>query len=230
MQKLVIYGTGPVAKFVLNTIYEINYPEFSDWEVIGFLEENKNVRNKTFCALPILGDHTWVKSNEEISVVVSLSDLNLKEEYVKKMVFLNPEINFPAIIHPSAWVSEGAEIGIGSIVYPGVCIDTDTTIGRFNFLDKNCTVGYNCITKDFITFSSGVHIGNTNTIERNCFWGTGSMSAESIRVQQNTIVTPGALVSNDLLQNQITKEIKENYGIISCFQFSILSRIPSIVL
>lgn len=108
----------------------------------------------------------------------------------------HPDAPYITVVHPRATVSPLAELGTGSIILPGACVDPEARIGAHVVLNKLCSIGHNCTIDDFAQLAplvgSGGHLG------AGCFVGMGASVLPGVRIGQNAVVGAGAVVAHDV--------------------------------
>ncbi len=104
----------------------------------------------------------------------------------------------PVIVHPSAVVSAGAELGAGTFVGPGAVIAPGCRIGRNVIVNTRASADHDCRLGDFVhlapgaTLSGGVEIGAKTHI------GTGSAVIEYLTIGGDAIIGAGSVVVTDI--------------------------------
>ena len=104
----------------------------------------------------------------------------------------------PVLIHPMAWVSPSATIGLGSVVFAQAAVQSQAFIGKGAILNTGCSIDHNVHLSDGVHISpgarlaGGVHVGS-------CSWiGIGSCVVQQVRIGADVTVGAGAAVVHDL--------------------------------
>lgn len=103
-----------------------------------------------------------------------------------------------SLVHPSAVVSAGAEIGRGVVIAPGAIVNVGASIGDAAIIntgarvDHDCKVGAGCHIAPGATLSGSVEVG-----ER-AWLGTGCAVRQGIAIGTDVMVGVGAAVVFDL--------------------------------
>jgi sugar O-acyltransferase (sialic acid O-acetyltransferase NeuD family) len=194
MSKLLILGAGGHGKVVLD-VAKIT----GKWDLISFLDD-KDVLNEVM-GLHIIGKLEDYKSfkSEYNYAFVAIGNNGLRIKYLEK---LNKEgFILPKIIHPFSSLSKNVEIGKGTIIMPGVVINTCVKIGKGCILNTNCSIDHDCILGNAVHLSPGVSIGGTVIIGEKVWVGIGSSISNNIVIGNNSIVAAGAVVIKDVPEN-----------------------------
>jgi sugar O-acyltransferase (sialic acid O-acetyltransferase NeuD family) len=197
-KEFIIYGAGSVGKLAIQIVNDLNQVNDYQIEIKAIIDDDKTKINTSFCGYKVFGPDFFKSVSEFECVIISLSNNDLREKISKKLKKKFPNLKFPTIIHPNAWIGENVLIGEGSIVYPGVCIDPDVKLGTFNVVNKSVTIGHDTVIKDFVTLSPGVNIGGFNNIGKGSFIGIGASSLQFIKIGKNSTIGAGAVIIKDV--------------------------------
>ena len=148
MKDIVIIGAGGVGRETAWIIEQINMKK-PTWNIIGFVDDNKEIWNGEINGYKVLGN------------LSCLNDLENKFE-------------FATIIHPDAYLNRTIEIGRGSIVYPGVIMTTNISIGNHVIVSPKCGIGHDSVIKDYVSLLWNVNISGFDVIEEGVLIGSGA--------------------------------------------------------
>ena len=198
--KVVILGAGGFARETLWIFREAN-EEKNEWEVLGFIDENRENHGKIICNLPILGGFEWFDNNNwnDLYIINSIGTPRTKKEVLDKAI--KRKLKFCSIIHPSVRMSQYIEIGKGTIITSGNILTTQIKIGNHVILNLDCTVGHDSIIEDYSTIAPGVHISGNVHIEEGVDIGTGAVIIQGITIGAWSIIGAGAAVISDIPSN-----------------------------
>ena len=106
----------------------------------------------------------------------------------KGWVALHPDEPSPVIIHPSAWVSQEALIGDGTVIMPGAVVRGSAKIGKHVIVNSGAVVEHDCVLEDFVHIAPGAHLcGNVHV-------GEGTLVGVGVGIAPNTTIPPWSLV------------------------------------
>ena len=130
MKDIIIIGAGGVGREVAFTIEEIN-KKMPTWNILGFVDDNKEIHGKVINGYSVLGDLSYLDNyddkEEKPKVIIAIANYNIKKNIVIK---INNKFSFATIIHPEVSIHNTVTIGNGSIIYKGVIMTTNITIGN----------------------------------------------------------------------------------------------------
>lgn len=181
MKDLVIIGAGNVGGFlVLNQdLFKTNY------NIIGFLDDDPAKLHKKFWNIPVLGTVRDIKKFEAYSIAIGISNPRIKKELVKK---IDSTFNFPSFISKNAWISNKVTIGKGVIIYPGVSVNHESVIEDFVIINMNCAIGHDVTIQKNSSLAPGVNLGGFTYIEPNVDIGIGAATLQKIRIGEGAII------------------------------------------
>lgn len=190
IQKLIIVGAGSVGKFIAYNITDFN----QKFEIVGFLDDDKEKQNKFIAGYPVLGEVDLLQeySGKGFAVVLGIAFPKIKKVLFEKFKFL--EFDYPNFISKNAWLSNDVNIGKGCILYPGVSINYETRIDDFAVINMNCAIGHNCVLEDYVSLSPGVNLGGCTVLREGVDMGIGSVTKQFIEIGEKTIIGAGAVV------------------------------------
>ncbi len=148
---------------------------------------------------PYLGDDAWAKDHLDparTAFVVGVGTAKLREEIANQYECMG----FSAIgmIHPTAQVGLGSQIGAGTIICPGSILAIDVTLGRHILCNLQVGIGHDTVIGDYSVLSPGVHLSGNTHIGLACELGTGACTIPGVRIGPRSVIGAGAVVTRDL--------------------------------
>lgn len=196
MKKLIIiggYGNGTV---VQSTVEDINKVK-PGWEILGFLNDHEQ---QPINGKPVLGpiDETTVNKylkDDDVEFFYSLISLKLNFNFLHKLHDLNIPIDrFATIIHPTAVVSEFAQLGKGVAIQPFVSVGPNVRIGNFVQIFAQSLIGHNAVLDDYAYVANNACIGASVHLEEGAYLGTNATTLENIVLGKWSVTGIGAVV------------------------------------
>jgi sugar O-acyltransferase (sialic acid O-acetyltransferase NeuD family) len=197
MKDIVIIGAGGFGREVAWLIEDINKVN-TEWNILGFVDDNKEIHGTEMNGYEILGDIEWLKS-QEFNVVCAIGDPITKKRTIEKLKDTNN--TFPILIHPSVIYSDRVSFGEGSIICAANIITTDIKIGNHVIINLDCTIGHDAILGDYTTVLPSVNVSGFVVTDESVSIGTGSAIIQGVKIGENTVVGAGSVVVKDLPDN-----------------------------
>lgn len=197
MRDIVIIGSGGVGKETACIIEEINKVK-ATYNILGFIDDNNSLWGKEINGYMVLGGNEYLKKNygEETYVIVAIANYKIKRNIVQE---LKGKYKFPTLIHPDVIEpSHTTKIGVGSIIYPGVIMTTNISIGNHVIISPKCGIGHDSIIKDYVSLLWNVNISGYDVIEEGVLVGSGATIIQNKRIGQGSTIGAGAVVIADI--------------------------------
>jgi sugar O-acyltransferase (sialic acid O-acetyltransferase NeuD family) len=102
------------------------------------------------------------------------------------------------LIHPSALVGCGSEIGDGTCLAPASIVTAKTRIGRHAILNVKASISHDCTVGDFANINPGATICGWVSIGEGAYVGAGAVIKDRINVGRWSVIGAGAVVVCDV--------------------------------
>lgn len=102
------------------------------------------------------------------------------------------------LVHPSAHVGSGSDLGLGSVLAQGAVVTTNVAIGRHSHIGVASTISHDCKIGDFVTVCPGVNITGSVRIGDDVFVGAGATILPGIVVGAGAVIGAGSTVTKDV--------------------------------
>lgn len=191
-QPLLVIGAGNVGGYLAWNLEGFGLP----YEVQGFLDDDPAKEGITLFGKPVLGPVEAIREFSGTPVVVGIAAPDVRRRIVEVVSAYTDR--FPSIIAPTAWISEGVQIGRGVILYPGVTINYESAIGDFCILNMNCAIGHNCTIEAFSTLAPGVNFAGFTYAEAGVEVGIGASTRQRVRLRSGSVVGGQSMVIADV--------------------------------
>ena len=189
MTRLVIIGAGGHGKVIADTANATN-----QWSEIVFLDDRYVSGLSKVAQWSIIGkSHDYsLLLNVNDQVLVGIGDNLTREKLVKQLLEYN--CNIPYLIHPTAYVSPTASIGIGTVIFAQAAVNVDVSIGKACIINTAASIDHDCILNDFCHISPGSHLAGGTKIGTRSWMGVGSVTKQLVEIGHDCIVGAGAAV------------------------------------
>jgi len=194
MKKLIIIGVGGFGREVAWLVERINnvVPE---WDLIGFIDDNKDFHGTDVNGYQVLGDSEWLRNqSEDIFAVCAVGSSKVRKKIINKL----GNQKYATLIDPSVQLSNLVEIGEGSIICAGTIITVNVTLGSHVIINLDCTIGHNAVINSFTTLYPSVNISGDTILAECVEMGTGSQIIQGLKIERATVVGAGSTVVKNL--------------------------------
>lgn len=200
MKKLIIiggYGNGTV---VQSTVEDINKVT-PTWEIIGFLNdrETNHINGK-----PVLGPITEevvekYLEDPDTYFFYTLISVKLNFKFLSKLHDLKiPTERFATIVHPTAVVSQFAQLGHGVCIQPLVSVGPNVKVGNHVQIFAQSLLGHNATLEDYTYVANNACIGASVHLHEGAYLGTNATTLEGVQLGPWSLVGIGAVVLKDV--------------------------------
>lgn len=202
IRRIIIIGAGGVGKGVYHIIEDINKVK-ETWEIVGFIDENEKLQGVTIIGIPILGTIDILSDPKyaECCFVFAIGDPEVKEKLIEKVIKYFPTLTCPTLIHPTAVISDEAEIGYGAVINALSVIEPVAKIGNYALVYYGCTIGHDSVIEDYSTLLPQCTVSGNVILRKGCNIGSNSTIIQGVEIGEQTIVGAGAVVTKSLPAN-----------------------------
>ena len=197
MNSVVIVGAGGFGREVLEIFKDHNRVS-KTWNILGFIDENKELHGKMVNGYPVLGGLDWLRkhNSNDLGCVCAIGACETRKRVVEKLEEVG--INFCNAIHPSVIMSEFVELGQDVIICAGSILTVNISIGNHVHIDTNCTVAHDAVIGDYCRLNPGVRINGENHLGEGVYVGTGGTFIQKVSVGNWATIGAGAVVIDDI--------------------------------
>jgi len=200
MKDLFIFGAGGFAREVAWLVETINQKKIK-WNILGFLDENKNNHGKSLNGYDVVGGIDFLKNySENVGVVLAIGNPKSKKTVYDKIINIK-KIFFPNLIHPDVSIHNTNKLGEGNIICKGTILTININIGDHVIINLDSTVGHDAIINSFSTVLPSVNISGGVKIKEGVMLGTNSAIIQNKTIGNWTKIGAGAIVAKDIPAN-----------------------------
>lgn len=191
MKSLLILGAGGHGKVCADAAIKMGA-----WKEIAFIDDNK-------CGDLVMGLNIVGKSDDLMRLLPDFKDafvaIGNNEIRLARMSELKRiGYNLATIIHPSAVVGIGVQIGEGSILMAGAIVNSTTKIGIGCIINTGATVDHDCDLNDGVHISPGAHVAGDVSIGEKTWIGIGASICNRLKICDGCMVGASAAVIDDI--------------------------------
>lgn len=193
----VIIGCGGFGREVAEIAKTI-VKEKMDFNLIGFIDDNKEFHGKIINNVPVLGNLEWIKDSYDgdgLLFACAVGEPPIKRKVVERALKLGYIPH--SLIHPSVPVGFDVAVGAGTIICPGSVITTNITIGNHVIINQICSIGHDVIIDDFVTINPLSAISGGVHLKEGVFIGTGASVLQYLEIGEWSVIGAGASVTRN---------------------------------
>ena len=179
-----LYGASGHAKVIIDMLENQEIP------VEGLFDDNHMI--KELLGYKCVGYLKGMSLNNEI--IISIGDNIIRKKIVEKLV----TENFGVVKDISSRISKRAVIGKGTVIMPGVSINSSCSIGEHNIINTNSSIDHDCRLGDFVHISPGTIIAGGVSINEGTHVGIAACILPNIKIGKWCIIGAGAVINRDV--------------------------------
>jgi sugar O-acyltransferase (sialic acid O-acetyltransferase NeuD family) len=194
IQDIAIYGGGGFGREIALLIQQIN-KHHHQWNIIGFFDDGEKVA-KEIDGWPVLGGLQQAnKYASSLAIVIAIADPFVRFQLSQKLI--NPQLDFPILIHPTCNVGDEKRnnIGKGVILTANVVLTTGILIQDFVIVNLSTTIGHDVTVGAYSSIMPGCSLSGNVKIGERCQVGTGARFLQNLSIGEDSIVGAGAVVT-----------------------------------
>ena len=192
MDDIIILGASGHAKVIIDALHCRN-KEKKDYQNIFLLDDNESLIGQT-----ILGHRVMGKISDCEKYAADRFVIGIGNNCIRKMIAEQYQLNYISVVHPSAVISEDADIAEGTVVMAGAVINPGVRIGKHCIINTAVTVDHDCWLEAYVHLSPGVHLSGTVHIGEETWLGTGSNVKNNLTIADHVMTGVGSVVVKDL--------------------------------
>ncbi|ERM83975.1 hypothetical protein P872_01560 [Rhodonellum psychrophilum GCM71 = DSM 17998] len=203
IKDVIIIGTGGHSAELDDYIYFDNEKRGSinKLHVKGFLDDDVSKYHAYKLSAPFLGTISAHKVDHKCCYLIGIANLQFRKSIIER--FLIEGAEFISFVHPDAYISRSAKIGIGVVIAPNVTLGPNTEIGDFTMVNSRCSIGHDSKVGKYNFLSPNVCLsGNTIVGDENMF-GINAATIPAIEIGNRNKIMAGMTISQSVKDDEV---------------------------
>lgn len=189
-----IYGAGGMGCEVLELSKTVNKLE-KRWGEIVFIDDG-NVGSEVANTPVYKYGAALAYFSSNLETVVAIGEPEVRAKIFHKLE--QDGVKETILIHPEAFLAEGVQAGIGTVVQRGASISCGSHIGRHCYLQSYAMVGHDCRLDDNCIISTGAILSGNVHIGEGSYIAIGVPVKQGTRIGKNSVIGMGSVVVRDI--------------------------------
>ena len=201
MKKLIIFGTGDIAKLA-----HYYFSCDSEYEVTGFTVDKEYMTAEVFLGLPVVDFEEIVEycppATHKVFIALSYAKMNRVRA---QKYFKAKEMGYELATYISSRCTFSTDKPVGDNCF----ILEDNTIQPFVEIGNNVTlwsgnhIGHDSVIEDHCFLASHIVVSGNVRIDQYCFIGVNATLRNSITIARETLVGAGAIIMKDTVEKGV---------------------------
>ena len=192
-KKLILVGGGGHCKSVIDVALSAGY------SIIGVLDVPEN-QGKMVLNIPVIGTDDripeFVDQAEFIVTVGQIADAKLRKKLHELIETAGGRL--ATIIASTAYVSEFATIGEGTVVMHKAFVNADAVIGKACIINTFANIEHDAVIGDYCHISTGAMVNGNCKVGDETFLGSQSVMVNGIEIVGGCLIGAGSLIRKNL--------------------------------
>lgn len=124
--------------------------------------------------------------------------ISIGNNKIRKKIAENYSAEFGTAIHPSAIVSEHAQIGKGTVVMQGGIIQTCAKVGEHCIINTGASVDHECQIGDYVHISPHATLCGNVQVGEGTWIGAGTTVIQGVKIGKWCMIGAGSVVTKDI--------------------------------
>ncbi|NBA88481.1 acetyltransferase [Emticicia sp. CRIBPO] len=190
MKKIILIGGGGHCKSCIEVIHSQGL-----YEIAGILDGALVAGN--VLGYPVIGDDDMIEALAADGHCFLITVGQIKNSGIRRKLFEKVKAcygEFAVVKASTAYVSEYASVGEGTILMHGVFVNAGVSIGVNGIINTKALVEHDVVIGNHCHISTGSIINGDCVVEDNCFIGSGAVIRQGIVIAEKTVAGAGAVV------------------------------------
>ena len=195
MKKLAIFGASGHGKVVADIAL------VSGWDSVVFFDDAwPDIRQNGVWSVE--GDTSALldRQNDFEGMVVAIGDCNIRWE--KQLLLSQAGGSLVTIVHPSAFISPYAQIGVGVVVMAGAVVNAYAKLGDSCVINTGAIVEHDCVLAHAVHLAPRVVLSGSVDISAFTWVGVGAVVRQGTQIGEGVTVGAGAVVVKPVMDAQ----------------------------
>jgi sugar O-acyltransferase (sialic acid O-acetyltransferase NeuD family) len=202
---VVILGCSGNCVDILDSMLACNRAAGSErYRPLGYLDDDPARQGQSLYGFPVLGPLSMLAELPDPLVITAIGS---STSFASKPALLHslklPRERFVSVIHPSAAVSEWAQIGLGCAIFQQATLCAGSRLDDHVVILPGSVVSHDAHIGDCSILAGGVIVSGFVRVESNCYLGAGSTIRERLTIGSGSLVGMGSVVVRSVLPGAV---------------------------
>lgn len=192
---VLIFGASGHAKVVIDIVEKTGM-----FSVRGLFDDNAALHGQQVYGYGVMGgrDEILARDTPKLhGLVVAIGSNSIRSEVAAWLIVRGACLS-EALVHPSAQLARGVQVGAGSVVMAGAVINSDSRVGRNAIVNTGAIIDHDCIIGDGVHVAPGATICGGVEVGEQALIGAGAVVHPNVRIGNKVIVGAGATVLDNI--------------------------------
>jgi sugar O-acyltransferase (sialic acid O-acetyltransferase NeuD family) len=192
-EKIFIFGASGHAKVVIDIIEKQGL-----YEIVFLVDDDLLLKGSDFFGYPVIGARNDLMALADAPQAAIVAIGSNPARYKVAAWLVANGFKRVSAVHPSVQLSRGVQIGDGTVVMAGACINADTIIGDDVIINTQASVDHDCVISHGVHLAPGSTLCGAVSVGEQSFVCAGATIIPNLTIGRSVVVGAGATVINDV--------------------------------
>jgi acetyltransferase EpsM len=195
--RLLVYGASGHGKVVADAALGSD-----SYDVQGFLDDDRDKWGQNVLGLPVLGGVECLRTlGAGGQIALGIGSNERRKKVIEELAARG--VMSATIVHRSAVIASGAQLGQGTFVGPLALVHTDAHVGRGCIINSGAIVEHDNVLGDWVHVGPGASLAGNVRVGTGTQIGMGARVLPGVQVGDWAVVGAGAVVTRELASRVI---------------------------
>ena len=185
---IVLIGGSGHAKVIIDMI------RLSGGDVFGILDDGIPAGTQVL-GVPVLGKTDEYEKYQSHPFLIAIGNNKIRRSLAERM-----DVSWTKVVHPSATVSQYANLDEGTVVMPGAVINAGASIGKHCIINTGAVIEHDNVLGDYVHISPNAALGGTVTVGENTHIGLSACVRNNLDICSDCTIGAGAVVVKNITE------------------------------
>jgi sugar O-acyltransferase (sialic acid O-acetyltransferase NeuD family) len=188
--RVIIIGGGGHARVLIDALQMLSV------RIDGIAETDPSLLGRTLMGVPVVPEAEILRQMDSgfqwVNGIGSVRTTSQRQAVFER--FKQAGCSFMRVIHPSAVIAKGVDLGEGVQVMAGAVIQTGVVIGQDSIVNTGAILDHDCRVGKHVHIAPGATLSGAVSVEDLCHIGTGATVIQQVTIGRAALVAAGACV------------------------------------
>jgi sugar O-acyltransferase (sialic acid O-acetyltransferase NeuD family) len=195
-RQCVIIGSGGHTKSIIDAL------QLANVHIRGILAKDESQYETTLLNVPIIGGDDLLNSLQQEGVThFAMGIGSVGDNRPRQRIYeATKQLGYKAlsVIHPTAVISQYAQLGDGVQILAGAIVNVHARIGENTIINTGAIIEHDCQIDAHVHIATGARLAGTVHVKQSAHIGAGATIRQGITVHDYAIIGAGAVVVRDV--------------------------------
>jgi sugar O-acyltransferase (sialic acid O-acetyltransferase NeuD family) len=194
--KILIFGSSGHTGVVIDIV-----EKESKFDILGLVDPHRDP-NEEFMGYQVIGKEEELEGivlrHDVKGGIIAIGDNWLRKTVRDKILKNCPDFQFLSCIHPCTQIGKNVTIGRGTVVMPGVSINSGCVVHEHCILNTNSSLDHDSVMGEFSSLAPGATLGGDVGVGNFSVISMGANVIHGKKIGEHSLIGAGALINDNV--------------------------------